>query len=109
MNSWRNAVSNGSLLWKRWRETLTTYDIFNIANTPKPTDPRQGYIGDCYIMSSLSTIAEKPELVKSAILTSNKNTAGIYGIRFYIRGKPWVVSIDDNLLFNADNTLFFAL
>jgi len=27
------------------------------------------------------------------------NNAGIYGVTFYIRGKPWVVEVDDHMLF----------
>jgi hypothetical protein len=30
---------------------------------------------------------------------TSKNPAGLYGVTFYIRGKPWVVTVDDNLLF----------
>lgn len=37
------------------------------------------------------------------------NNNGIYNIRFYIRGKPWVVSIDDFLLVNIEtNKLVFT-
>ena len=32
--------------------------------------------------------------------TPEKNAAGIYGVRFYIRGKPWIVDIDDSLVFD---------
>lgn len=28
-----------------------------------------------------------------------ENHAGIYGIKFFIRGKPWIVSIDNKLPF----------
>ena len=39
------------------------------------------------------------------------NENGIYNIRFYIRGKPWIVTIDDLMLvntFNDPNTLVFT-
>ena len=39
------------------------------------------------------------------------NENGIYNIRFYIRGKPWLVTIDDYLLvntFNDPDTLVFT-
>jgi len=109
VSNWRLAVANGSLQWKRWKDAVSSANVFNSASTPKPTDPRQGQLGDCYIMSSLSSVAEQPDYVKNAILTQYKNTAGIYAIRFYIRGKPWVVSLDDKLLFQADNSLYFGL
>jgi hypothetical protein len=33
-------------------------------------------------------------------VTQEKNVAGIHGLRFFIRGKPWVIDIDDSLLFS---------
>jgi len=48
-------------------------------------------------------------LIKDAFLTSSnyadETNAGIYGIRFYIRGKPWVLDVDDYLLFSSWNYL----
>jgi len=40
-------------------------------------------------------------------LTPIDNTAGIYGLTFFIRGKPWVVDVDDRLFFSG-NKLTFA-
>ena len=59
-------------------------------------------------MSSLASVAEQPALLKSSILTQSKNSAGIYGVRFFIRGKPWVISVDSNLLFTSADKLYFA-
>ena len=28
-------------------------------------------------------------------MTPQKNTATIYGARFFIRGRPWVIAVDD--------------
>ena len=35
-------------------------------------------------------------------MTGSEGTSlsGIYGVQFYIRGKPWTISIDDKLLFD---------
>lgn len=68
----------------------------------------QGQLGDCYIMSSLSTVAEKSSIPKGNMLTQYKNTAGIYAVTMYIRGKPWVISVDEKLLFTSSNNLLFA-
>ena len=38
-------------------------------------------------------------MIKDVFLTQEQNSAGIYGIKLFIRGKPWVLAIDDNLLF----------
>jgi len=34
-------------------------------------------------------------------VNTETNDEGIYNVKFYIRGKPWIVTIDDNLLFNT--------
>lgn len=44
--------------------------------------------------------AEFPELIRDAFITETDNNAGIYGVTFFIRGKPWVVDVDDFLLFS---------
>ena len=36
------------------------------------------------------------------------NYPGIIGIKFLIRNKPWIITIDDNFLFDANNQLIFA-
>jgi hypothetical protein len=46
----------------------------------------------------LAGIAEFPFLLKSAIFTHTVNNASVYAVRFYIRGKPWIVAVDDYLL-----------
>jgi hypothetical protein len=38
-------------------------------------------------------------LIKDCFLTTTSNSAGLIGIRFFIRGKPWVVTIDDTFLY----------
>ena len=43
----------------------------------------------------MGTVAEVPALVDDVFVTDEKNAAGIYGVRFYIRGKPWVIDVDD--------------
>ena len=34
-------------------------------------------------------------------MNGDRNEAGVYGVTFYIRGKPWVVSVDDYMLFRG--------
>ena len=55
--------------------------------------------GTCGILSSLAAVAEEPNLIRDIFLNEDNN-AGIYGVKFFIRGKPWVVDVDDTLLFN---------
>jgi hypothetical protein len=78
----------------------------------KFNDIKQGGAGTCYILAALGAMAEFPSLIESLFVDGTQiNSNGIYNLRFYIRGKPWIVTIDDYLLvntFNDPNTLVFA-
>lgn len=70
---------------------------------------KQGGLGTCYIKAAMSALAEYPDLVKAAFVNSAKNDEGIYTVRFYIRGKPWHVTVDDYMLYkSADSKLTFG-
>ena len=57
-------------------------------------------MGTCYIMAAIASMATKfPNLVKEVFI-NDYNDQGIYAVRFYIRGKPWIITIDDNMLYN---------
>jgi hypothetical protein len=48
------------------------------------------------LLASISALGEFPELIKDMfILGDELNDNGIYGIKFFVRGKPWVISVDD--------------
>ena len=38
-------------------------------------------------------------MVENLFVNNKKNRAGIYGVKFYILGKPWVVTVDEEMLF----------
>lgn len=46
----------------------------------------------------MAALTEFPDLAKSVFLTNTLNNEGIYAIKFYIRGKPWIVSVDDTVM-----------
>ena len=74
------------------------------STNPEWHDIMQGMAGTCYIEASLASIAEFPGLVQNVFVTTEKNDAGIYAFRFYIRGKPWIVTVDDYFLFYTSTT-----
>ena len=47
----------------------------------------------------MSAIAMYPDLINKIFLTTEFNAAGIYAVRLYVRGKPWIVTVDDTFLF----------
>lgn len=56
----------------------------------------------------MGSLAEFPDMVKATFINEAKNDEGIYNVKFYIRGKPWVVTVDDSMLFYGDSSLYFA-
>ena len=74
-------------------------------------DVEQGNTGNCYIMASLGVLSEYPDILQKVFLINEENDVGIYAFRFFIRGKPWIVTIDDIMPFNGPTfmpTLHFA-
>ena len=57
-------------------------------------------------MAAMAGLAEFPDMVRSTFINSPKNDVGVYGVRFFIRGKPWVVSIDDFHMFRNPQHIF---
>lgn len=52
-------------------------------------------------MASIAAVAEYPQLLYDLFVTDEDNAAGIYGVQFFIRGKPWVVDLDDGLVWDS--------
>ena len=46
----------------------------------KPDCIKQGQLGDCYFLSSLSVMAEKPSRVVNMFLTKEPNKEGLYAV-----------------------------
>lgn len=95
--------------YKRWPST-PGYENNNIFDdgTVHFTEANQGGLGNCYFISSIATVSEWPNYITDMFVSgTSQNGSGIYGIKFFIRGKPWVVSIDDKLAFkNIYNTYY---
>ena len=50
-------------------------------------------------MAPAASLGEWPSLIRNTFLTQTKNNAGITGVKLFMRGKPYVISVDDNLAF----------
>lgn len=65
------------------------------ATGPSMNDINQGYLGDCYLLSSLAEVASQdPTLIQSMITNNGDNT---YGIRFFVDGTAEYVTVNDAL------------
>lgn len=86
-----------------WKRAKDTFDGENNhlwgANGISPNDIRQGSIGNCWFLSSVSAYAELPGRVEKLFLNqeSELNEAGIYGVNMYALGIPHTVIVDDYL------------
>jgi hypothetical protein len=88
--------------WDRYKE-FARPEVFLPSKTPVifqnmdnlPDRIKQGAIGDCYVMSALSVLAEhRRDQLKKMILTSDHGPWGAYAVQFYVHGKPQTVVVD---------------
>ena len=113
MNTYRYNLDRGNYFFRRWQDQYADNEL--IDGEAHWKDAIQGDVGNCYIVAAMSTVAEFPTLIQDMFVTPQRNDAGIYVIRFFIRGKPWYVDVDDFLLWvkgnsrnNYEPTLKFA-
>ena len=64
-------------------------------NEVSPSDIMQGLLGDCYFLSVLSVLSEKPQRIKNLFLSDKQNRFGIYGMRICKNGEWKEVVVDD--------------
>ena len=77
-------------------------------NGIRPEDAIQGSLGNCWLVSSAMSIAEKPERLKNMFLIDKKNSANVYALKMYALGVPVTVTIDDYLPIENDKETLFA-
>ena len=77
-------------------------------NRVEPSDIKQGELGDCYFLSTLSVLAEKQSRIKRLFLTDRQNKYGIYGVRICKNGEWRDVVIDDYIPCHYGEPVFSA-
>lgn len=51
------------------------------------TPASQGSVGDCWFLSALAVIAERPDLISRVVATQHTNPYGCYEIRLFLDGR----------------------
>jgi hypothetical protein len=59
------------------------------------SDIKQGSLGDCWLLSAMSVIATRPDLMDHVLITKEYMPAGTYACRFHKEGKWRTVVVDD--------------
>jgi hypothetical protein len=106
MQNWTTAYT-----WKKMSvhfPATSGYKIFenNAQTSINIDDTIQGYLGNCWMLSSMAAIAEVPARIWRMFDTKTYNAKGIYSIRMYELGAPISVVIDDWLPTSSTQNLF---
>ena len=98
----------GKYSWKRLSELFNPKEL-NIMKEPIDKDIIQGDLGDCYFLSALQSLSEKPERIKKIIQKNKINDSNIYQANVFINGKPVCIVMDDFFpIIESENKLAFA-
>ena len=102
-STYDNYLASGTYYFRDWDTVYTSANILDPDGSIGVEEPRQGGAGTCYLIASLGSMGEFPQLVKDMFVTKEKNDAEAIAVRFYIRGKPWVLTVNEQMLFQYSN------
>ncbi|KHJ84662.1 calpain family cysteine protease, partial [Oesophagostomum dentatum] len=87
-----------SFVWLR-PEQMFTKDgrawPWTVFRDPRSSDIEQGVLGDCWLLSAMALIAERPDVLERILLTKEYSHFGVYQVRLCIDGQWKIVLVDD--------------
>jgi len=92
--------------WARASDLIENPGLFK--SGPTVEDIKQGALGNCYLLSAISSLVEFPENLKNMFINKTMNRSGIYGLIFYINGEATPVIVDDHFMHSDGGRPNFA-
>jgi len=86
--------------WRRCRAE-EGWAICKNASGFQAADLQQGAIGDCWFMSALAVVAQRPDLLLKLLPELAMSSTGRYGVQLFVDGAWEEITIDDHLPFIA--------
>lgn len=90
-NSW--GISGERVIWKRVTDVIKNPSF--VSDNFTPSDILQGRIGNCYFLSAIAGLAERPYRIKKLFPNTTLDKNGIYMARLLHKGVYQEVVVDD--------------
>eukprot|EP00118_Oscarella_pearsei_P021924 m.249668 g.249668 ORF g.249668 m.249668 type:complete len:660 (+) comp40307_c0_seq10:668-2647(+) len=91
-----------------FRQNGTNRMPWTLFRTPRPSDIRQGVVGNCWFLSALAVLAEEPKLVEKIIISDKICNEGVYQVRLCQNGIWQVLLIDDTFPCDKHGMLVYS-